>query len=99
MYSVNRRLIRGDMIEVYKLFVGLVDIDYRKFFTLETNGRTRGHDKKIKKMACKLDVRKYSFSQRVVDFWNGLPGEVVNSTSLGSFKKNLDKYMEKEGFW
>ena len=68
MFSIKRRLLRGDMIEVYKLFSGLVDLDVRKFFTLETERRTRGHDKKIKKESCRLDIRKYSFSHRVVDF-------------------------------
>ena len=62
-------------------------------------GRLRGHDRKLKKLRCKLDVRKYFFSNRIVDSWNGLPGEVVCSGSIGSFKRALDKYMDRQGMY
>ena len=41
----------------------LIDI----FFSLKTNSRTRGHEVTLVKLAkdqCRLDIRKYSFSQR-----------------------------------
>lgn len=96
MYSFQRRMVRGDMIEMYKIFLGLDYIDYRKFFEIEKNDRLRGHKYRIKKQSCRLDVRKYNFSLRGVNYWNTLPSNVVNSSSLASFKRNLDKYMDEQ---
>ena len=93
MYSYERRYLRGDMILVYNMFNGIVDLNIENFFEMETSNRTRGHNLKLKKKHCRLDVRKFFFSHRVVDFWNDLPSDVVNSNSLNIFKRKIDKYM------
>ena len=93
MFSFERRCIRGDMIELFKMFSDTNYIDVRSFFTLEEGNRTRNHGRKIRKQGCRLDIRKYFFSHRVVDFWNALPETVVNSTSLTMFKNRLDKHL------
>ena len=36
--------------------------------------------------------RKYSFSLRIIDHWNRLPSEIVNSPNLLSFKTQLARY-------
>jgi len=40
----------------------------------------------------KYDLRKYSFTERIVDLWNCLHTCVVKSPSVDSFKTNLDKF-------
>ena len=37
------------------------------------------------------------FTQRVVGAWNSLPGEVVETDTIVSFKGRLDKYMNRMG--
>ena len=93
MFSVERRFIRGDMIQMYKMLKGQVSLDFSDFFTLADDLRSRGHSYKIKKNYCRLDARKNFFSQRVVDLWNRLPQEVLDSGSLNVFKSRLDRYM------
>ena len=42
----------------------------------------------------KLDVRKYSFSQRVINHWNALTQHGVDCNMVSSFKRCLDRYIE-----
>ena len=53
-------------------------------------GRTREHSLRLKKEYSRPDVRKYFFSQRIVNEWNALPPDVLNSESVNEFK-NLSK--------
>jgi len=39
------------------------------FFEFDEGGR-RGHNKKLFKSRARLDIRKYTFSGRIVDKWN-----------------------------
>jgi len=38
------------------------------------------------------------FSQRIVEFWNGLPSDVANASTVNSFKGRLDKHWEEYMF-
>lgn len=93
MFSVRRRFLRGDLIHVFKLFNNSGELDWGEFFVLNTDDRMRGHNKKIKKQQCHLNVRKNFFSHRVVNFWNSLPADIVNSDNLNVFKAKLDNHM------
>ena len=90
--TLEERRTRGDLIEVFKMIKGLNKTDYKKFFTIEHNSRTRGHRFKIIKNRSRLDIRKYFFSQRIVNEWNDLPEVVIESESVNSFKNSYDKY-------
>ena len=84
--SLNYRRIRGDLIQVYKM---TQSGDFENMFNLSTNV-TRGHNFKLKKEYNRLEVRKNSFSQRVVDTWNSLKYQTVNSKNVNEFKKRID---------
>lgn len=47
---------------------------------------TSGNEFKIFKPHCNLDVRKFSFSNRVVNLWNSLAEDIVGCNSVESFK-------------
>ena len=91
--TLEDRRIRGDMIETYKLLTCKEDINPGKFFTMAP---IRGDPEltsnmKLYKKSFRLDVRKYSFSQRVIDKWNTLEKDVVESVKTSGFKNKYDK--------
>ena len=42
------------------------------------------------KEQCTLDMRKHSFSQRLVHEWNKLSNDCVNASSVNMFKNKID---------
>ena len=91
--TLEERRIRGDLIETFKMIKGLSNVDYRDFFTIVSKNKTRGHSLKLEKPRARLDLRKYSFSHRVVNEWNKLPEHVVKAESVNTFKNRYDNYI------
>ena len=75
--------VRGDQIEVFQITHGIEGLDGGMFLKYyKTDNRTRGPSWALAKERCKLDIRKYAFSQRKINGWNRLPVECVNATSV-----------------
>ena len=51
------------------------------FFLLKKDSGTRGHEVTLVKDQCRLDIRKYSFSQRTIHKWN-ISTDCINASSL-----------------
>ena len=45
---------------------------------------------------CNTDIRKYSFTHRVVSVWNTLPNKVVQSKTVDEFKRRIDHAWRNE---
>jgi len=96
--TLKRRRTRGDLLETYKILSGKENVNSETFFRLSDSGRyLRGHSLKLYKRHCRLDIRKFFFSQIVVNNWNSLQEYIVNASSVYSFKKRLDNYYEGMG--
>jgi len=61
-----------------------------RLFTRACSDRTRGNDFKLKEGRFRLDIRKKSFTMRVLKHWHGLPREAVAAPSLAVLKARLD---------
>ena len=91
--TLSYRRLRGDMIEIYKILTGKYDSSVMSnFVTLRENDSiTRGHNLKIFKERCRLNIQKNSFIYRSTDVWNSLPQSVVDAPSVQSFEVRIDK--------
>ena len=68
------------------------------FFEIKESKITLGHNFTLVKKQRRLDVRKFSFSQRTINVWNKLSTECVHASSVNVFKNEIDKYLVKAGY-
>ena len=90
--TLEYRRVRADMVQMYKKFHGNDIVDKDKLFVMNTNLNTRGNCMKIFKKRVKTEFRRGMFSQRMVNTWNSLPNNVINSPSINCFKNRLNKF-------
>ena len=92
--SLEYRIMRGDLIETYKVLHKIYDpITTRELLSLNTSN-TRGHNFKLSKNSPHLNTYKYFFVNRIVNLWNQLPSPVVNSPSINIFKNGIDSLFQ-----
>ena len=96
--TLETRRLRGDQREVFKILNGYENIDSNMFFEIKKSKITRGHNFTLVKKQSRLDVTKYSFSQRTINVWNKLSTDCVHATSVNVFKNRIDKYLAKAGY-
>ena len=89
--SLTYRRLRGDMIFMYQMQHGLVEVD-QDLLQLSTEECTRGHQWKLNKPRAKSLTRHNFFTVQTVNNWNSLPSNVVSAESINSFKSRLDTH-------
>ena len=74
MWTDNSRNanIKGGSDRMFKILNGYDNIDSDIFFEIKESKKTRGHNFTLVKKQSRLDVRKFSFSQRTINVWNKL---------------------------
>ena len=93
LYSLEKRRLRGQLIETFKILKGIDNVDYQKLFTLSSN-QTRSN-------GWKLDLKRFNttqcgefFTYKIASYWNRLPADVVDSANVNQLKNKLDKVID-----
>ena len=90
--SLAYRRKRGDMIMVYKIMTGKININSEDLFT-SNERESRGHSLKIaKNKRASKNPRCQAFSVRTINDWNSLPSKVVRAKTTNEFKSLLDEH-------
>ncbi len=90
LFSLTHRRLRGDLIAMFKITHGLLEFPMASTFVYPTRKGLRGHAFKSHQQRCCTRHRQFAFIIRAVPFWNKLPAEIVNASSVKSFKALLD---------
>ncbi len=94
--SLETRRIKRDLVLMFKILNGLIDVNYTDFFQINSfNGyNLRRHDQQIcRQEIAKTSVRTNFFTNRVIKYWNQLPQSVIESKSLAIFKRKLYDFL------
>ncbi len=73
LFSLEKRRLRGKLIECFKILKGFTNVDTNKIFSINTTSRTRSNGVKPRCKQVQLDCTKFFITNDVVREWNKLP--------------------------
>ncbi|MEL7427573.1 MAG: reverse transcriptase family protein [Bacteroidota bacterium] len=98
LFSIQGRLLRSDLIKIWKAFWSGIDTGLMEMFERQFHRSTRGHSCKLSLPVCHSDTLRRFLTVRSVEVWNSLPVEVVEAQTIYAFKSGLDRHMHQQFF-
>ncbi len=97
LFSLEKRPLRGKLIECFKILKGFTNVDASKLFSIDGTSRTRSNGVKLRCKQVRLNSTKFFFTNDVVREWNKLPPSVVQCYTINSFRNKLDHHFLNQG--
>jgi hypothetical protein len=94
LFSLEKRRLRGQLIETFKILKGFNNIDYRNLFTLNDHP-TRNHGLKLQPKRFNTRPCGDLMTYKIINVWNRLPPAVTASESVETFKRRLDRILHE----
>ena len=90
--SLEKRRLRGDFIEFFKIMKGIKNFEWSNPPKLMHQERSsRFHNQRIERQLTRVRTVRYDFlSNRIANHWNSLSQETVDSIDTNRFKNNID---------
>ena len=93
LFSLEKRRLRGDLIQTFKILKHVDNVNVHKLFTLNPSN-TRNNGLKLVAKHYNTGTYGHFFTNRVVNAWNKLPPEVIDCKTVNAFKNKLDKIID-----
>ena len=88
LITLELRRLHNDLVMCYKIVFGLIDVQFSAFFSHSPSEVTRGHQFKLYKPRGD-GARNNFFSNRIINAWNNLSPDIIDYTSLCTFKRTV----------
>ncbi len=96
--TLEERRHQMDMLQTYKILSGREKVDPSCWFTMASDServtRQSADPLNIRPGALRLHIRRYFYSQRVVDSWNSVPHDIEKSVSVIAFKNAYRRHRD-----
>ncbi len=97
MLSLEKRRLRGKLIECFKILKGFVNVGASKLFSIDNSSQTRNNGVKLRCKQLQLDSTYFFFTNDVVREWNKLPPSAVRCAAINSYKNKLNYHFLNQG--
>ena len=92
---LSTRRVKNDLIQIFKIINGIDTVDKSLFSKLTVVVEEDIQVSYARNVAgCRLDIRKYAFSNRIADKQNSLTQDCINCTTINAFKRHIQKTPE-----
>jgi len=88
--SLEERRYLKDLTLFFKMINDITLLDLENSFRFSNSHR--GHDLNLYKFFCRTERRKHFWINRIINVWNKLHAEIIHSSSVYIFKKNVLNY-------